>query len=286
MRHHFVPEFYLRRWAVDGQLRAYHWDRRSDSLKVSRKGAKAFCQEVDLYRLESEPLEKSNLLETKFFGAVDDKAGKVIGEIAEGNLQSITSDEQCDWVRFLMSLEARRPSVVQFLKGRASREFIDALDDDTEFLAEMKEADVHGLPSEVIRPAATSYVQDRMLLRMQEAIDNSETGTRYLQMNWLTKKLSAGGINLILADRPFVRLGGIDAPDNLWCLPLDPDTAFFCSNNRKSLLNLERANARQISKALNRHSVEQAEKYVFDRSGRNSRLLGRLGQMRSKPREL
>ena len=286
MRHHFVPEFYLRRWAVDGQVRAYHWDRCSNFLRVGIKGAKAFCQEADLYKLANEPPEKSDHLETKFFGTIDDKAGKVIGKIAEGGLHSISNDEACDWARFLMSLEVRRPSVVEFLKRRASRTFINALDDDPEFLAEMARLDIQGRPSEVLGPATAPYVQDRMLLRMQDAIDNSDIGKQFLRMNWLSKRLSSGGIDLVVADRPFIRLGGIEAPDNLWCLPLDPGTAFFCSNNRNFLVKLEHTSASEISKAINRHSVEQAEKYVFDKSGSNSPLLERLGQPRTKPKQL
>ena len=286
MRHHYVPEFFLRRWAVDDVVRGYHWDAHLNAIKMSEKGAKAFCHQVDLYKLESEPPEKSHLLETEFFGTVDDNAGKVIRKIAKGDLESITNDEACDWARFLMSLEVRRPSVAKFLKKHASEEFIDALDDNPEFLAEMARRDIQGPPSAVLGSAATPYVQDRMLLRMQAAIDDSEIGKHYLRMSWFTKILSAGGIDLVVADRPFIRWGGIEEPDNLWCLPLDPDTAFFCSNNRNILVKLERSSARQISKALNRRSVEQAEKYVFDRSGKNSRLFERLGLPRAKPKEL
>lgn len=286
LRHHFVPEFFLKRWASEGRVHAYYWDDRSGSLRMSEKGAKAFCQETDLYKLASEPPEKSYLLETKFLGTVDDKAGKIIGKIAKGDLRSLTNEEACDWARFLMSLEVRRPSVVKFLKRRASRDFINALDDDAEFLAEMDRLDIQVQPSKVLGPATTPYVQDRMLLRIQEAIDSKEIGNHYLRMSWLTRKLSDGGIDLVVADRPFIRLGGIEAPDNLWCLPLDPGTAFFCSNNRNFLIKLEHTSAKQISKAINRHSVEQAVKYVFDRSGRNSPLLKRLGQARAKSKEL
>lgn len=253
---------------------------------MNKKGPKAFCHGLDLYKLASEPTERSQLLETKFLGTVDDKAGKIIDKIAKGDLQSLTEDEQCDWVRFLMSLEMRRPSVVEFLKSHAFRDFMEELDTDPKFLSQMEQLDIQGQPSEILSPATTPYIQDRMLLRIQRAIDDPKIGKAYLRMHWLTKKLTTGGIDLVAADRPFIRLGGIDAPNNLWCLPLDPDTVFFCSNNRNMLINLEHGNARQISKATNRHSVEQAEKFVFDKSGMNSRLLARLGQARSKPREL
>ena len=286
LRHHYVPEFYLRRWATGGLVRGYYWDHRSRSLSMSKKGAKAFCHEVDLYKFASEPTERSHLLETKFLGTVDDKAGKIIGKISKGDLQSLTDDEACHWVRFLMSLEVRRPSVVGFLKRHASKDFIDALDADAEFLSEMEQFDIRGRPSEILGSATTLHIQDRMLLRIQEAIDDPEIGKHYLRMSWLTKKLSTGGIDLVVADRPFIREGGIEAPDNVWCLPLDPDTAFFCSNNRNLLIELEHASACQLSKAINRCSVEQADKYVFDKSGRNSRLLERLGKARTKPKEL
>ena len=159
MRHHFVPEFYLRRWAVDGQVRAYHWDRRSNSLMVSKKGAKAFCQEDDLYKLANEPPGRAHLLETEFLGTVDDRAGKVIGKIAMGDLLSLTNDEACHWVRFLMSFEVRRPSTIEFLKRHASRAFISALDEDAEFLAEMERLDIRGQPSKILRPTTAPYWQ-------------------------------------------------------------------------------------------------------------------------------
>lgn len=286
MRHHYVPEFYLRRWATDGLVCGYYWDHRSNSLRLKKRGAKAFCHEVDLYKFSSESKERSHLLETVFLGTVDDKAGKIIDKIAKGDLQSLTNDEECDWARFLMSLEVRRPSVVGFLKGHASKDFIDALDTNAEFLSEMERFDIQGRPSEILGSEITSRNEDRMLLRIPRAIDDPEIGKHYRRMSWLTKKLSTGGVDLVVADRPIIREGGIETPHNLWCLPLNPDTAFFCSNNRNLLVKIEHANARQLSKAINRCSVEQAEKYVFDISVRNSRLLKRLGQARIKPKEL
>lgn len=257
MRHHFVPEFYLRRWASRGLVCGYYWDHRSHFLRMKKSGAKAFCHEVDLYKLESEPRERSYLLETVFLGTVDDKAGKLIGRIAGGDLASLTNDETCDWVRFLMSLEVRRPSAIRFLREHGSKDFIKSLDDDGKFLAEMAQSGIQGRPSEILRPAIISHIRDRMVLRIQNAIDDPEIGTQYLRMSWLAKELSAGGVDLVAADRPFIRIGGIEEPNNLWCLPLDPDTAFFCSNSRNMLLKVERANARQISKTINRWSVEQ-----------------------------
>ena len=51
-RHHFVPEFLMKAWAVDGKLNGYWWDHHRGHLSCRRKGSKAFCYGIDRLSVE------------------------------------------------------------------------------------------------------------------------------------------------------------------------------------------------------------------------------------------
>ena len=52
-KHHYVPRFLLRPWAVDGVLSGYWWNARRSQLDCNQKGTKAFCFEIDHLTLKA-----------------------------------------------------------------------------------------------------------------------------------------------------------------------------------------------------------------------------------------
>ena len=71
-RHHFVPELLLKPWARDGVLNGFWWDHREGRLSCRRKGAKAFCYDIDLLSVKRHE-DGRDVLEREFFGPIDIK---------------------------------------------------------------------------------------------------------------------------------------------------------------------------------------------------------------------
>lgn len=74
-KHHYIPEFYLKRWCVDGERFVRYTRPRPNKLDVKRcyPGEAGF--EYNLYRSPAQDPHKAQLLETQFFAKVDDLGG-------------------------------------------------------------------------------------------------------------------------------------------------------------------------------------------------------------------
>ena len=130
-RHHYVPEFLLKPWATGGELNGYWWDGSRGRLSCRRKGSKAFCYESDLLSVERHE-EGRDVLERKFFGAIDTRGAVVRDRLLADGPDSLDVDQRCDFARLLLSLEARRPATVDWLRNEGSRFLAEALEHDPE----------------------------------------------------------------------------------------------------------------------------------------------------------
>lgn len=116
MRHHFLPQFYLRQWAVqEGKLFYYHRvDPKIDKVAGDRVAPKAVGFRNALYTVgpisKWQPLSESDRegFETKVMAKIDDDASKVHAKLANG-VTSLTGAERHAWARFVNSLLHRHP---------------------------------------------------------------------------------------------------------------------------------------------------------------------------------
>lgn len=62
---------------------------------------------------------KQHDIENVVLQRIDNEADIVRKKLAEGQLATLTYDERCAWVRFLMSLRLRQPEIVTDLRSGA-----------------------------------------------------------------------------------------------------------------------------------------------------------------------
>ncbi len=261
-KHHYVPQFVLRPWAVDGTMRGYWWDPRRGVLACKRKGPRAFCKELDLLMLRSHPSGR-DAIETKFFGEIDTKGAVVRDLLVEHGPGKLTGDQRCDFVRLLLSLDARRPANVAKLRGEVADGLASSLDDDPDVLGALAAEGVTERPSTYYERVAGVFIGDKALGIIQELIDNPKVGGRLINGHWHVVRLSEFDGLFVLADRPLIRLWGYDQPGATWALPLTPEVAFVAVNHKANLERIRRASPACFAKLTNISSVNQAERYVF-----------------------
>ena len=226
-RHHFVPKFLLKPWAIDGKLNGFWWDERRGQLSCKRKGPKAFCYESDLLMFAHHK-EGTDVLERKFFGDVDTRGALARERLLTDGRRSLNHEERCDFARFLLSLEARRPPIVRRLRD-GSWNLADAIDNDPDIRREMKEQGLSSAPSEFLKERGFSFA-DRALSNIQGLVDNQRVGDRLIDMQWRVVRLGPHDGTFVLSDRPLVRLNGYEHRDAAWFLPLSPRSAFYAVN--------------------------------------------------------
>ena len=267
-RHHYVPEFLLKAWTIDSLVNGYWWNSKKDQLDCNRKGAKAFCFAKDLLTLRGRE-EERDALERRFFADIDTKGSIARRCLLENGPNSLNNDQRSDFVRLLLSFEARRPTIVRKLRDDGSRYLAESIDNDPKILRQMEIEGLSGTPSTFLTERGFSF-EDRALSNVQKLANDPTIGHRLINMHWQIIRLGPNDGTFVLSDRPLVRLKAYDHPGAAWFLPLHPKSAFCAVNNST---NLNRTTSRRFAKLLNIESARQAQKYVFCAEERHKRWL-------------
>ena len=248
----------MKPWAEGGELKGYWWDHRHGRLSCRRKGTRAFCYEIDLLSVRRHE-EGRDVLERKFFGAIDRDGAVARDRLLTGGPDSLDVDQRCDFARLLLSLEARRPRTVDWLRGEGARFLAEAVDHDPEIRQAMDEEGLSATPSRWFEQYG-GPLEDRALAKIQYLVDHSKVGGTLINRHWRVVRTRRREDSMVLSDRPLVRVHGYDHPDAAWFLPLDPRT-IFCAVNRKS--RVHDMPPKRLVRKLNVASAEQAQRFVF-----------------------
>ena len=113
MKHHYVPQFLLRRWAnASGKL--YVFALRNGRLVCKDRSPEYTGYENRLYAIIANAFGLStDVLERKIFAPIDSDASQVLQKLE--NHEALTADEHVAWTLFLSSLGVRQPNVLPFL---------------------------------------------------------------------------------------------------------------------------------------------------------------------------
>lgn len=116
MDHHYVPQFYTRRWAdSSGKVLCY---RRVPNGRIALKGVvpKGTGFEPDLYKTPPAVFWESHeehVIETEFFSPIDNDAALVLDKLQSG-ASSLADQERTAWALFMNSMQLRhRDEIVE-----------------------------------------------------------------------------------------------------------------------------------------------------------------------------
>ncbi|MCY3701318.1 MAG: DUF4238 domain-containing protein [Rhodospirillales bacterium] len=260
-RHHYVPEFLLKKWAPNpdaSSVGAYYWDRHKHALAHRTQGAKAFCYERDLFSVGVQNLA-SDVLETDFFGPVDTQGAAAMDKLVKNGVEALTEDDRSDFTRLLFSLEYRRPPLIHELRRRGPEVMEQEMDSDQGFRALLEEEGFDEAPSFYARELGL-LSEDRAVAKVQDLVNDGSYGQKFINWHWSLARTRPGQGTFLLSDRPLIRKYAFDHIEAVWMLPLDPFTVFYAFRHESAKTV---TNGREFLKSVNKHSVQQADKYVF-----------------------
>jgi Protein of unknown function (DUF4238) len=272
--HHFVPQFLLRPWTINGVLKGYWWEMRANKLASKERGTKAFCSQLDLLTLRAHKLGR-DAVERIFFGHIDTKGAVARDQLLASGPNSLTVEQRCDFARLLLSLDARRPVNVSKLREAVQKEFVESLDNDDEILAAFEHRAIATTPSSYTEEVLGICLEDRALSVIQRLVDNPKVAGRLVNAHWHVVRLGPGEGSLVLSDRPLIRLRAYDHPGAAWVLPLTPKAAFVAVNHEANLLRIKKATPLRFAKKTNVSSASQAERFVFSVDDHDERWIGK-----------
>jgi hypothetical protein len=280
-RHHYIPVFYLKRWAGDdGRLCEYSRPFRVTRAKRTHPSGTAYVD--GLYTVPGVSLENAQFVEKRFMQAVDDGAARAhaIMLLANSKSADLNARNKVDWARFLYSLLVRNPEQLLKIKQKA--------DENPPALPESIREDYDLLRGPHDPPTFEEYKAWSLAnpLKMAasqilpEMINSKRVITEIASMHWTTVNLPLTKHSLLTSDRRVIMTDGLGRLDAHIVVPLSPRCIFFAAKSEETRETLAAFTPNVWVKAVNHYVSAQAIKYVYGIDDSQLRfVMNRLGKM-------
>jgi hypothetical protein len=266
-KHHFLPEFYLRRWADAQGMFMRFTEVRPGVLGYRRVHPAQAGFKTDLYRLPGDHDNEmaAQLLEWGFFRHVDNDAARALAILLGEAPLEWAADTRSGWSRFLLSLLHRTPRHWHQIIAELVRLDAQSLPEMEARYAELRTINDPPTFDEWIAARDPDYLKKERFKMVARVIDNSEIGTSINNIEWRVYDLSRANLSLLTSDNAVV-LVPIDLPDGHLAIPISPTKLFVAARQRKFHAQLEqvaRLTPGKLVRRLNRLTVERADEVVI-----------------------
>jgi Protein of unknown function (DUF4238) len=215
-RHHYIPEFYLKQWAVTGRRLSYS----SGPVKTRWRFPSETGFEYGTTTLTTYPDPVSEIVERKLMHVIDSTAANALQLLLANNPSGLDANGRSAWARFLLSLMRRTPEAVRDIHERLRQSFaeIDRLNPLPPYASE-----------EELAADLLGRVEQRKALLLQDLVNSDLNGPRLINMLWTVLHFKKTRHKLLTSDRPFVMTNGIAYPDSHIVIPISPSQCFFAA---------------------------------------------------------
>jgi len=272
--HHFVPQFYLKRWAGPDE-KVCEFTRPYKKLVVRSKTPETTGFQKHLYTVPGLPPDKRSVLEDVVLKQIDQIASDAL-DFMIGNPtgeREMHNKLRSGWSRFLMSLMHRSPEKLAALKAKALDYLTEQLPRLSFSYATFKEpSDPEDFEemAELLRRDMTEKTWAKLFEGM---IDNPEVGAFFNQMHWSTATIVNPENHLLTSDHPLIMTNGIKHPDGSVIVPVGPTQVFIAVNSAAVSAEVKDTNPRYLVRTLNDKIATQAVDYVYDTDERQWRFV-------------
>ncbi len=266
-KHHFLPEFYLRRWCgEDGKFTRFTRIREK-SLAVLRAHPAQAGFKTDLYRLPGHHKDDmaAQLLEWGFFRQVDNDAARALAILHGEAPWHWAPDTRSGWSRFLLSLMHRTPRHWERILEELARLDAEALPEVQARYEELRSPTDPKTFDEWIARRDPDYIEKERYKMAARAIDNAELGTPINNIEWRVYDLSKSDRALLTSDNAVI-LVALDLPEGHLALPISPAKLFVAARQLKfhaQIADLAERNPSRLARHVNRLTVQRADDVVI-----------------------
>lgn len=285
-RHHYIPSFYLSRWATGNDGRLCQYSRPRDGVVPNRRHPTATGFADRLYELSGLEPRLANAVETKFFSPVDNAASEALTLMeAEGNRARWDTTRRSGWAVFLHSLLLRAPEDVSEFKDtwrylmRA-----DELGQWEERYQEVRGPEdaltfrehVENLPNDMHDRSAMNALVSMM--------DGGKVAKKIHHMLWHVIDTSDADFDLLTSDRPVIRTNGLMVEGGHLALPIGPRKLFVAARDEAALRLILARSRRQLVRECNRQVCDYAVKFVYGVDDSQLSFVGKHFATKNQPR--
>jgi hypothetical protein len=280
-KHHYIPVFYLKRWADtggDGRLCIYsRWHAR---VEARRKHPSATGYGLDLYAVRGADAATEGHLEGRFFSAADFDASRALDIIESGPDAQLDDRLRSGWSRFVMTLLHRNPEAMAKWSVKAAEIAAEAERRFRENYATLRLPTDPETYEEYQRKPHGHYHAVTAVLLLQALMDHKDLGDLLNRMAWVVAPLQSSR-SLLTSDRPLVMTNGLSLPGAHLAMPIGPRRLFVAANELALAQQIVRQGHDELVSMMNDLVVRQARKFVWGFDNSHLQFVEqRLGEMR------
>lgn len=261
-RHHYLPEFYLKAWALRGTVTEY--SRQRSGLVTQDRSPRATGFEKHLYSLKGEPdaLTREQV-ELGFMRKIDDAAARVLIKMTHEPRVQLTQSETEAWAAFTTSMMFRTPARLAWFDEQirnTPHEFTPQ---------ERVDYDVFRQPhhpstlEDFYKDGSDDDLSTSRMGVMLSLIGSRAIGHRLAQMTWTIQRYDRLTHGLLTCDDPVVTSNGFDEGLSFVILPVGPRDLFIAARNDEAMAAFTTQRPRDVERAINDAIVAQAAKLVI-----------------------
>lgn len=261
--HHYIPEFYLSRWArADGRVAVF--SRPRFKVSVSWRTPEYTGYEPGLYSLVGASPEVAQILEKIFMARViDDEAAKALAFVIDHKGRGMTADHAVRIVHFILSLRARHPAAIDLIRREGERVLLAELESDPSQYEALRGPDDPPDLKTFAMQRFSLKIQNFGLLQLPELITNKDFVLRVSGMHWRMVDCSSAGIDLVTGDRPAYIKGSLIEGQCLVLLPASPTLLLVLATDVHLLNAATRGRPPDVVRRANIACISHAAQRVY-----------------------
>lgn len=242
--HHYLPRFYLDRWATNGKVVRYLRPRGANGpLSIKSKPVSAIAYQRDLYHLpDIDDDRNSQSLELDFFQRIDDRAAVALRKLDAGERGSFA--DRVALSQFMISLMHRSPSRLENIRQELAQ-------------------NTEGAPYETASGEHYEKLIKATANRLLATLVESPEGARVVgRFKVFATSLQGGQTKLLTADRPVTISAQLIAPDAFMILPYAPDRLAILAHDQRVAKSFADQDPDVLANGINRAVVEQSQDII------------------------
>lgn len=261
-KHHYIPAFYLRRWAVGGKITEFTKPHKSivvKSISPERTGYKE-----ELYSLRGYEPALAQQVEEAFFKPVDTWASDSLDLLERhGHHGPQDSHSRSSWTRFILSLLLRCPEDIAMFREWWHEDW-SKTDDELEAQYRLsRQPDDPETYSDYLASMPISEIERHQFDIFYSLVDHVSVGGKINEMHWRVLQSPEHAPRYLTSDRPIIRTNGLSQNGGHLALPIGPRLLFIASHDIELLERVRNADQVALVKECNRQIVEGATRFVY-----------------------
>jgi len=262
LRHHYIPQFYLRPWlGADHKLQEF---RRGYGGKVQtgRYGPGSTGYVDDLYALPGVSDKTRHKIESMFMAPVDNSAALARDLLLQGLIP--TGELRPVWARFLLSLLMRSPEQIRTFKSKIVGDWQNpSVALQARYQAERK-PNWPATFEQMMLTVEPELAERTGILMATHLMQNEKVLTLFMSAMWNVLDVSQHtDMRFMTSDHPVIMTNGLGREDGHFALAISPTHLFAGFMNQEIMKAIKGLHPDVIVDDVNKLVIGQGRKYVY-----------------------